>query len=482
MLKRLMAGAVLATLSIAPVLADEKPNFVIVLGDDASWSSFGCVDAGLYTRTPNIDKLATQGIRFTNMSVSGAMCAPARQELYTGLLPPTSGIYGNGNKLKGEFENLGTYLKSLGYHVGLTGKVHFSSSKPFPKIPGFTHDANDSAPTWELNGVKQFIETAQAGNKPFCVVLGSVHAHHPWTVGDVSKFPLDKIIIPPHMVDGPVTRECLARHAAEVEDLDNQVGATMKLLDTMNLNDNTVLIFLSEQGTAMPNGKYTVYDYGTKALGLVRWPGTIQPGSVTDAVAMYCDITPTLVEIAGGKTADTDGKSLLSVLKGETSDHREHAYLVNQVDGYSQRAIRNKEYKLIWTPPENGDFYLEVMMSPSRAKGKLFGRAWQEWLQIAKTDPDAQAKVDRVVKHPEFELYNIKNDPWELENLADNPEYAPKVQEMRAQLKAEMDALNDSFLFVDPKAAKRAKKGTADKKSKAAKKAERQNKKKDKQL
>ena len=81
------------------------------------------------------------------------MCGPARQELYTGLLPPTTGMYGNGNKLKGEFKNMVNYLGDLGYKVGLTGKTHFATSTEFPEIPGFTHNANDSAPTWELSGL-----------------------------------------------------------------------------------------------------------------------------------------------------------------------------------------------------------------------------------------------------------------------------------------------------------------------------------------
>ena len=91
--------------------------------------------------------------------------------------------------------------------------------------------------------------------------------------------------------------------------------------------------------------------------------------------------------------------------------------------------------------------------------GKSFAKAWREWLEKARTDPTAQAKVDRVVKHPEFELYNIQNDPWELNNLADNPEYAKRLRAMHAQLKAEMGRLKDSFSTVDPKSAKRAKKG-----------------------
>ena len=452
--------ALIFTLIVLPsiVLAEEKPNFVMVLADDVSWSSFGCVDAGLYTRTPNIDKLAAQGVRFENFSCAAAQCSPTRHELYTGLLPPTSGVFGNGYKPRDDYKNMVNYLGELGYDVGLTGKTHFTTKTAFKKIPGFTVGANEQAPTWELSGVKQFIQNSQAEDKPFCVVVASVHAHHPWTIGDASNFPIDKIVVPPHMVDEPVTRQALATHAAEVEDLDNQVGATMQLLDEMNLNDNTVLIFLSEQGTAMPNGKWSIYDYGTKALCLVRWPGKIKP-AVTDAVAMYCDIVPTLVDIAGGTTPRVDGKSLYPVLNGETSDHREHAYLVHQGGGYTQRAIRNKEYKLIWNPKQDNDYYLDVMMAPK--SGKTFAKAWREWQEKAETDPDARAKIDRVVKHPEFELYNIKKDPWELDNLAGNPEYTQKVGEMHALLQAEMERLDDTFSTVDPKDAKRAKKEKA---------------------
>ena len=450
-----MAGVALAALFAAPVLAEEKPNFVIVIADDVSWSSFGCADGGLYTRTPNIDKLARQGLRFTNFMCSVAQCGPSRHEIYTGLLPPTSGVYSNGSKPRKKYKNIANYLGELGYMVGLTGKTHFDVSA-FHKIPGFESNGNHMAPTWEMSGVKRFMEDSKAQDKPFCAVIASVNAHHPWTVGDPSHFPLDQIVVPPHMVDTPATREALAIHAAEVEVLDNQVGATMKLLDDLKLADNTVLIFLSEQGTALPNGKWSVYDYGTRALCLMRWPGKIKP-AVTDAVAMYCDISSTLVDVAGGEAPATDGKSLLPVLKGETSHHRDHAYLVHQAGGYTQRAIRNKEFKLVWNPEREVDYYLDVLMNPT--SGKFFAKVWREWLKKAQTDPAAQAKINRVVKHPEFELYDIKNDPWELNNLADNPEYTQKLREMHAQLKADMEKLKDAFSTVDPKDAKRAKKG-----------------------
>lgn len=151
-----------------------------------------------------------------------------------------------------------------------------------------------------------------------------------------------------------------------------------------------------------------------------------------------------------------DGKSLRPVLSGETSDHRDHAYLVHQAGGYTQRALRNKEFKLVWNPEREVDYYLDVLMKPN--SGKTFARAWSTWLEQARTDPAAQEKIDRVVKHPEFELYDLQNDPWELNNLAANPEYAQVVGEMHAQLEAEMTRLGDVFSIVDPKDVKRARK------------------------
>ena len=135
----------------------------------------------------------------------------------------------------------------------------------------------------------------------------------------------------------------------------------------------------------------------------------------------------------------------------------------NQGGGYTQRAIRNKEYKLIWTPKQENDYYLGVMMAPQ--SGKTFAKAWREWQEKAKTDPDAQAKIDRVTTHPEFELYNIEKDLWELDNLARNPEYLQIVEELHARLKNDMEMLNDSFSTNDPKQEKKKNKGKSEKKA-----------------
>ena len=269
------------------------------------------------------------------------------------------------------------------------------------------------------------------------------------------------------MVDTPTTRESISRHGAEVEDLDNQVGATMKMLEDMKLDKDTVLIFLSEQGTAMPNGKWSIFDFGCKALCVVRWPDKVKAGTTTAARAMYCDIVPTLVDLAGGTEPEVDGRSLRSVLEEPTKEHRKYAFLYNTTPIF-QRSIVGPEYKLIWTPDRSRDYE----MVNSSNKSKLFAKAWAEWVEKAKNDQGAQAKVEHVTKHPEFALYNLKEDPWELTNLAEDPNYAQRVKDMFTELKKEMKTYNDTWGSDKPRSTTKMGKDDKKKKKKAKKKVE----------
>ena len=424
-----------------------RPNFLIIMADDISWTSFGCANPEAFTKTPNIDKLAREGVRFPNFYTASAVCMPTRHELYTGLLPPSSGVYNNGNKPSGQFLNVNNYLGELGYVIGRAGKSHFKSRVPFKQIPGFTANCNADKTEWNMDGVKQFISQAVAEKKNFCAFICSVEGHHPWTMGNASHFPVASVTVPPHMVDTPKTREALSRHAAEVEVFDEQVGASLRLLKEMNLETNTVVIVLSEQGMAMPLGKYSSYNFGTRALCVMRWPNHIATGTTTSAVSMYCDIVPTLVDIAGGRPPEgIDGRSLQPVLMGKTTEHRKYAFLV---DGNYQRAIASDHYKLVWTP--SGEDYSAPTTSTRNASKKFFSLAWAEWLEAAKSDPDAKRKIDHVLKHPLYELYDLQNDPYELVNLAGDPTHAETLKKMTADLKEEITALKDSMKETDGK-------------------------------
>jgi uncharacterized sulfatase len=434
-------------LLMAPVVASVaepdrsiRPNFLIIMADDISWTSFGCANPGAFTKTPNIDKLAREGLRFSNFYTSSAVCIPTRHELYTSLLPPSSGMYENGSKPTGPFLNVNDYLGELGYVTGRAGKSHFKSKHNFKTIPGFTANCNADKTEWNMDGVKQFISDAMSERKNFCAFICSVEGHHPWTMGNTNHFPVASVTVPPHMVDTPKTREALSRHAAEVEVFDEQVGASVRLLKEMNLEENTVVIVLSEQGMALPLGKFSAYNFGTRALCVMRWPSQIAAGTTTPAVSMYCDIVPTLVAMAGARPPEgIDGRSLRQVLMGKTTEHRKYAFLV---DGHYQRAIASDCYKLVWTP--SGEDYSGPTTSTKNAS-KFFSQAWAEWLEAAINDPDAKRKLDHVLKHPLYELYDIQKDPYELVNLADDPKHTEILKKMTADLKLEITSLKDSM-------------------------------------
>lgn len=417
-----------------------RPNFVIVLADDVSWSSFGCMNAKGALPTPHIDRLAEQGLLFQNFFCASAQCVPVRHELYTGLLPSRSGIYDNSDQPKKEFKNVVDYLGAAGYEVGLTGKLGFKAKTLIPKIQGFTTGANHPDPDWSLEGVKNFIQSSREKNNPFCVFVCSVHAHHPWTAQVPHQLLPDKITLPEHMVDGPVTRQCMVEHGAEVVELDEQVGAVDRLLGEMNVRDDTVMIFLSEQGMAMPNGKWSVYDYGCRALKIVRWPGVIKANTKTDAVAMYCDILPTLIELAGGDAPVIDGRSLVDVWMDKESRHREFALLYGQKYLW-QRAIRTASHKLIWSPRDSTYHQPRLMESQYE---KRFYEAWVEWKEKAETEKDAKIKVDHVIDHPEFELYDLTNDPFETTNLADLTKHKELIQNLFSRLKTTLKEMGEN--------------------------------------
>lgn len=414
-----------------------KPNFLIIIGDDVGYDAFGCTGAD-HARTPHIDQLAREGLVFDRFYGTVSQCAPIRAELYTGLFPVNNGKLANARQLqKKGVKSIVDHLEPLGYDVGITGKLHFSKGKPFKKFDGFPAGANSSIAEYDVEGLRGFIQEAQNAGRSFCAVIGSIHAHHPWDLGERDRFDQASLKLPDHWVDTPGAREALARHAAEVEELDNQVGATLSLLETMKLTDNTFVIFLSEQGIAMPRAKWSIYDHGNRSLCIMRWPGRIAPRR-TMALGQYCDIVPTLVDLAGGEDPGLDGFSMQPLFGGRNDKHRDFVYLYN-VHPTWQRAIIQDDWKLVWSPERDKDH----IWSNFYSKGKFFAVPWAEWQEQAKTNRKTAKKVKHVMRPDEYELYRIDQDFYEAENVAPNPEHADRIQKMAAKLTAFMHKLGD---------------------------------------
>ena len=440
----------LLLLSLA-VNTQAKPNFIIVLGDDVGWDAFGCTGMK-EARTPAIDQLARESCMMQRFYCSVSQCAPLRAELYTGLLPNHNGVLANATRVKRPgVKNVADHLRPLGYRVGLTGKRHFAlGTGKIDTIPGFPANANGSNQTHSLDGVRSYISQAKAAGESFCVFIGSTHAHHPWDHGMETNFPDKEINLRPHYIDTPAARQAVAKHAAEVEILDQQIRETREMMENMNLETDTIFIFLSEQGIAMPRGKWSPYEHGSRALCLAYWPKHI-PARKTSALSMYCDIVPTLLDFAGGEEAELDGRSLKSVWTTDNHDIHREAVFISNVHPFWQKAIVTDTYKLIWTGhPER-----EHIWGNFHSKSKFFSRPWSEWIADAEHDENAAKKIKRILKPNEFELYDVVSDPYEMNDLAALPEHRIRVRSMNEKLRKLILSNGESLTPKLPKKGKR---------------------------
>ena len=218
--QRLFTLVCVLFLIVTSLAANNKPpNVLIVIADDLNKDSVG-VYGNKDVKTPNIDLLANEGMRFNLAFTSTAMCAPTRQQMYTGLYPVKSGAYPNHSKVKQGTKSLVHYLKALGYRVGLSGKRHFGPPRSFP----FEQLSNKVNP----EAIREFVNRDK--NQPFCLVVTSNSPHVPWNSGDATQYNPEQLTVPPYLVDTKEMRKSLTRYYAEITDLDREVGECMKVL------------------------------------------------------------------------------------------------------------------------------------------------------------------------------------------------------------------------------------------------------------
>ncbi len=305
------------------------PNILIIMADDCTFSDLPLY-GGENLKTPNIDKLAEEGLVFNNAFVTMSMCVPCRAELYTGLYPVRNGVAWNHSRARDGITSIVQYFDNYGYRTGIAGKVHASPKSvfPFEKVEGVERNCVSVTAEYDSKGLADFVN--RSDKDPFCLIAALVVPHIPWTVGDASQFDLNTIKLPPYLAETLETKENFAKYLAEVDVLDQQVGMTLDMLEKSGKADNTIVIFTSEQVAQWPFCKWTVWDQGVHSGFIVRWPGKVAPGTRTDAIIQYVDVLPTLYEaITSNELEGIDGKSFLKVLKGENETHRNYAYFMH---------------------------------------------------------------------------------------------------------------------------------------------------------
>lgn len=413
--------------------APAQPNFVFIIADDCTHHDLGCY--GGQAHTPNIDRLAGEGMRFTHCFQAAPMCSPTRHNIYTGLYPVKSGAYPNHTFAKRGTKSVVQYLKPLGYRVALSGKRHVAPRDIF----AFEYSGQRNNP--DPAAVDALFGECAKSKTPFCLFACSNEPHAPWTKGDASRYPQDKIKLPPYFVDTPRTREDMSNYLAEITYFDGQVGTILSLLKKHGLADNTLVMVTSEQGSSFPFAKWTCYDNGLQTAMIARWPGKIKAGVTSKALIEYVDVLPTFIDAAGGTPpAVLEGKSLLPVFTGKTDAHKKYVFAVqttrgtiNGSDHFGIRSVRSRRYKYIL------NLSPEVTYTNACTKSKTF----LSWKSKAETDTDAADKVRRYQHRPAEELFDMQADRFEWTNLANDPKYAQIKANLKTQLTAWMKSQGD---------------------------------------
>ncbi|MHC4170631.1 MAG: sulfatase family protein [Planctomycetota bacterium] len=418
--------------------AQKKPNILIIMADDCTHNDLP-VYGGQNAATPNIDRLASEGLVFNRAYLASSMCQPCRAELYTGQYPMRNGCAWNHSASRPDATSMPHHLRPLGYRVGLVGKVHVKPAKAFPfeKVDGFDPNCVRN-PTRPHD--TQHIRSFMAGQDPFCLVVALVEPHVPWVMGDKSKYAPKKLKLPANLADTPRTREAFSRYLAEITYMDGQVGEILAVLEQSGKADNTIVLFTSEQGSQFPGCKWTNWDTGLHTVLIARWPGKVTRGKRTDALVQYADVLPTLIDAAGAAPSGSafDGTSFLPVLLGRKTEHRKFVYgMHNNIPegpAYPIRTISDGQYRYIrnLTPDE---IYIEKHLMGWSGKGQLNNPYWATWVSNAWNKPHTYDMVKRYMHRPAEQLYNTAEDPYELTNLADDPALAS----VKARLSAELD-------------------------------------------
>lgn len=428
----------------APQAADEqapeRPDIVVFLADDLGYldtTPTGDRDA----RTPNLAKLASQGLSFDHAFVASPACAPSRAALLTGLMPARNGAEANHDKARDDVRKLPAYLQAQGYQVVAFGKVaHYRHTKDY----GFDHFAHDTF--HDPEGVPAAIRWLEKRKdpRPLAIFVGSNWPHVPWP--DSSEgFDSAALTLPPKSIETAETREARARYYAAVARMDKELGDTLAAADRV-LGKDSLVLFSSDHGAQWPFGKWNLYDTGTRTPLMVRWPGHVEPGSRTAAMVSWVDILPTLVEVAGGKEpAGLDGESFAAALRPDSHfEGRQEIFTTHNndvsVNVYPMRSVRTERWKYIVNLRPETTYTTHIDQWASRLGS---GAYFPSWRIAAESEPEAKAIVDAYYKRPAEELYDLASDPNEAHNLAADPQYAQVMADLRARLSDWRDEQGD---------------------------------------
>jgi arylsulfatase A-like enzyme len=432
------------------------PNIVLILSDDHTAEFTGCYGNPV-VRTPNLDRFASEGMRFTRFFCSAPQCVPSRTAYLTGRSPVAARMGRFTSPLPPDVVTLPELLRSQkGYFTGICRRQFHLDGAPGPNsraiyqkhgLQTFDNRVDyldrQSPRDKSAQRVNEFFDK-RPKDKPFFLWVNFDDPHYPWDnlAGGVDA---KKIPIPEWLPDLPGVREDLRRYYDEIGRMDGEFQLVLDIVQKRAGLDNTIVIFAGDNGCPFPHGKGSLYDPGLNVPFIVRWPGRIKPGSVTDELISNEDLTPTLLEAAGiPPVKGMSGISFLSRLRGTSLPAREHVFAQRLTHGSRpfqegttthtfdlSRMVRTKRHKLIYncTPfieYSPVDSYNEASwkeMSEENAWGRLAPRFSKTYFSRSR---------------PVFELYDLQTDPHELNNIYGSRETASIEHALKLALQEKM--------------------------------------------
>ncbi len=444
----------------ASVFAADRPNVLFVLSDDHSYPYLSCY-GDPNVRTPALDRLAGEGMKFRKFFTSAPQCVPSRAAYLSGRSPVAARITRFSSPLPRDVVTFPEVLKKeAGYYVGVVGRSYHldGSAKGDDELGRFLMDGGyktfkDRFDVVEGGSDAQAVSQTEAflegrpKDKPFCLWVNFSDPHHVWNAPASYRPDPASLKLPGHVPDLPGVREQYADYCAEVNRVDETMGKVLSLLDRLGLTGDTLVIFAGDNGQALPHGKGSLYDPGCNVPFVVRWPGVVAPGGDSSALLSGEDVGPTVLAAAGVKAAPgMTGVNFLPLLKGEAPKVRDHVFMERgphgsapvQVgmsnSGYDlSRAVRSGRYKAIYncTP--------WIPYSPVDSAGGSAWKSIQELQAKGGLAPGLTATYFTTPR-PVYEFYDLEKDPFELENLSGRPEVAAAERELRLAMAKKMIA------------------------------------------
>jgi N-sulfoglucosamine sulfohydrolase len=486
-------------LILAPVVHAAERNVIFYIADDLG-HYMGCYGYSK-VHTPHLDSLAADGTLFTRAYATTASCSASRSVIMTGLHNHANGQYGHAHDYH-KFSSwpncvtlsLPRVMSRAGYRTALSGKYHVAPEKVFHYDKYLAADGRD---TFKLvDSCKPIIE--EKSNKPFFLYIATADPHRGGgrdpksnlefkpdvfgnrkdgsNIGEISeiKYKPEDVFVPPFLPDTPACREELAHYYRSVSRVDQGLARLVQILKDAGVYDKTLIVVTSDHGMAFPGGKTTVYEPGLRVPFIVRNPYNTKRGVKCDALISHVDITPSLLDFAGGLDHSTNGpkdpldaeafwdaekldkkdnrgskhltryhgKSWLSCLEKESDPSRQaihgsHTFHEIQMY-YPMRCIRDERYKLIWNIANPLPFPF--------ASDLWTSSAWQAQLKLGKDANYGVRTVGEYIQRPRFELYDMQYDTEERKNLAADPAHAETLKLYQEKMKQFQQELGDPWI------------------------------------